>query len=89
MDRVKIRVSRGLSEQLQSLFSEDRDRVLRRVVSQVREDLSNGQRRRTVHLMVEVEDAIASSFDRASWNNRPMRDILVDRVLREELERLE
>ncbi len=60
-----------------------------KIFRRVTEDLSNGRKQRTRHRRVAVPDDLAVAFDRAARSNRPMRDLLLDRGVREELGRLE
>ena len=88
MDWVKPRFAMDVLARLDALRPDDYDRILHRVIRRVTEDLVNGRKQRTRHRRVAVADELAVAFDRAARSNRPMRDLLLDRGVREELDRI-
>ncbi len=89
MDWVGPRVALDVLARLDALRPDDYDRILQRILRQVTDDLSSGRKQRTRHRRVAVPDDLAADFDRAGRSNKPMRDLLMDRGLREELDRIQ
>ena len=88
MDHVAAKIDKELRAKYKGLFLEDSLRIAGRVISRVVDDLENGGLRRTGRTVFEVENELAVTFDRLCKGNQAMRDHLVERFLREEMERL-
>ncbi len=86
---IAAKIDKELRERYRQLFPEDRDRIGRRAAARTLEDLLNGGERRTGNQRFTVDSDLALDYDRASRGNKPTRDRLMDRFLREGMERLE
>ncbi len=89
VDWVNLRFAMDVLARLDALKPDDYNRILERVIRRVTDDLFNGRKQRTRHRRVAVPDELAVDFDRAKRSNKPMRDLLMDRALREELDRIQ
>ncbi len=87
--KVALRIDRSLEDRLEALHFSDRYRILEETVTLVTRDLENGSRRRTARVVTDVDDETAGAYERAIYQNRSMRTIVVDRILRTVLAREE
>ncbi len=89
VDWVRPRFAMDVLARLDALSPDDYDRILERIIRRVTDDLSKGRKQRTRHRRIAVPDELAVAFDRAKRSNKPMRDLLMDRGVREELDRIQ
>ncbi len=90
MDDVPAKISKDLRRRYRELFPEERRRIGQRVVALALEDIqSNGGQRRTGRQVFEVDDDLAEAAYRLIPGNYPIWCALIERFLREEMERLQ